>query len=350
MELWINPQCYGLIENNSRAFKGNLRIIVEYYLGDFIFSIIIMNRIKTYIQYFKKAVSNAANLNESLPYHIGYAIAKQHMEDLALVSQIPGVLDEKSDKEKVIVSLTTHGERINNVFKSIESIFHQSHKANKVVLYLSDKEFKGKELPLLLQNQIKRGLEVHYVKDIRAYTKLIPAIKEFPEATIITIDDDYMYPINTIERLIQANKEHPNAVCCHASRAIKLANEKELQPYSTFPQVFPKKLETDVSYMAEGFGAVLYPAHCMHEDVIKDELFMKLSPLADDLWYKCMEILVDTPVYQLPRNRTWFSNMYSDETVQDMALGNQNILENKNDPQLKAIFDYYNLYEKLRKK
>ncbi|MDO4186069.1 MAG: hypothetical protein Q4D30_06260 [Bacteroidales bacterium] len=309
-----------------------------------------MGRIKAFIQHLKKAVSNAAYLNESLPYHVGYAIAKQHMEDLALYSQIPGVTEGNVGNSEVIVSLTTHGERIYNVFRAIESIFQQSVKANKVILYLSDKEFKDKELPALLKNQMKRGLEVHYVRDIRAYTKLIPAIKEFPDATIITIDDDYMYPINTIERLIKAHQEHPNAVCCHASRAIIIANEKELKPYSTFPQIFPKKLETDIPYMAEGFGAVLYPPHCMHEDAVKDELFMKLSPLADDLWYKCMELLVDTPVYQLPRNRTWFSTMYSDETVQDLALANQNVNENKNDMQLKAIFDHYNLYSKLRTK
>lgn len=306
-----------------------------------------MGKIKAYIKHLKKAISNAAYLNESLPYYVGYAIARQHMEDLALHSNTLGVVCKENDENDVIVSLTTHGARIYNVFKAIESIFCQSVKANKVILYLSDEEYKGKELPALLQNQMKRGLEVHYVKDIRAYTKLVPAIKEYPEATIITIDDDYIYPINTIETLLKAHKEHPEAVCCHASRAIKLANENELLPYSSFPQIFPAKLETDVSYMAEGFGAVLYPARCMHEDVVKDELFMKLSPLADDLWYKCMELLVDTPVYQLPRNRTWFSTMYSDETVQDMALANQNVKEDKNDPQLKAIFDYYNLYEKL---
>lgn len=33
--------------------------------------------------------------------------------------------------------------------------------------------------------------------------------------------------------------------------------------------------------------------------------------------------------------------------MQDMALANLNVNENKNDPQLKAIFDYYNLYTKL---
>lgn len=309
-----------------------------------------MGKIKTYIQHLKKAISNAAYLNESLPYYIGYSIAKQHMEDMALNSNVLGVADKNQYNCELIVSLTTHGERIYNVFKAIESIFQQSVKANKVILYLSDKEFKDKELPALLQNQMKRGLEIHYVKDIRAYTKLIPAIKEYPEATIITIDDDYMYPINTIERLIKAHKEYPKAVCCHASRGIKMSSDSELQPYSTFPQIFPKKLETDISYMAEGFGAVLYPPHCMHEDAVKDDLFMKLSPLADDLWYKCMELLVDTPVYQLPRNRTWFSTMFSDETVQDLALANQNVNENKNDLQLKAIFDYYNLYNKLRTK
>ena len=306
-----------------------------------------MGIIKAYIKHLKKAISNAACLNESLPYYIGYVVARQHMEDLALSSQTSGIVSKENTNDEIILSLTTHGERIHSVFRTIESVFQQSKRANKVVLYLSREEFEGKELPVLLQKQMKRGLEVHYVKDIRAYTKLIPAIKEYPEATIITIDDDYIYPINTIETLLDAHKEHPEAVCCHASRAIKLTKEKELLPYSSFPQIFPKKLETDVSYMAEGFGAVLYPAHCMHEDVVRDELFMKLSPLADDLWYKCMELLVDTPVYQLRRNRAWFSTMYSDETVQDMALANQNVKEDKNDPQLKAIFDYYNLYEKL---
>ena len=306
-----------------------------------------MGFVKAYIKHLKKAVSNATNLNESLPYYIGYVLARQRMEELALYSQTSGIACRENADNDIIVSLTTHGERIYSVFRAIESIFQQSQKVNKVVLYLSREEFGGKKLPVLLQRQMKRGLEVHYVKDIRAYTKLIPAIKEYPEATIITIDDDYIYPINTIETLIDAHTEHPEAVCCHASRALKLASEKELLPYSSFPQIFPKKLETDVSYMAEGFGAVLYPAHCMHEDVIKEELFMKLSPLADDLWYKCMELLVDTPVYQLPRNRMWFSTMYSDEAVQDMALANQNVKEDKNDPQLKAIFDHYKLYKKL---
>lgn len=190
-------------------------------------------------------------------------------------------------------------------------------------------------------------MEIRYVKDIRAYTKLIPALRDFPDSTIITVDDDYMYPVDAVEKLVRAHKKNKKAVCCHASRAILMDTGKKIKPYSTFPQIFPKVCESDISYMAEGFGMVLYPQHCMYKDVTNDELFMELSPLADDLWYKCMQLMAGTPVVQLPRTRAWFSEMYSDESVQDMALANQNVNENKNDPQLKAIFDHYNLYTKL---
>lgn len=305
-----------------------------------------MSKIKEFIRLIKKAISNSAYQEETTLYQIGCVSMRMYMETLANNPDSPKLKPSTTD-EQIIVSLTTHGQRINNVHKTIESIFHQSFKASKIILYLSDKEFESEELPILLQNQQKRGLEIHYVKDIRAYTKLIPAIREYPNATIITIDDDYMYPINTLERLVMAHHKYPKAVCCHASRRIELSRSKSLKPYSTFPQAFPSKYDTDKNYMAEGFGAVLYPPYCMYEDVTNDELFMKLSPLADDLWYKCMQLLVDTPVVQLPRNRTWFSTMYSDETVQDIALSNQNVSENKNDIQLKAIFDYYNLYDKL---
>lgn len=306
-----------------------------------------MSKLKSIFSLIKKTILNSYYQEETILYQIGYVTARRQLETYANNVNSP-VLVPTSDKEEIIVSLTTHGERIYNVFKAIESIFQQSYKVSRIVLYLSDQEFKNKELPILLQNQQKRGLEIHYVTDIRAYTKLIPALQEYPEATIITIDDDYMYPINAIERLVHAHRLYPNAVCCHASRALKLDETCALLPYSSYPQIFPSKYESDKSYMAEGFGAVLYPPHCMHPDVTNKEVFMKLSPLADDLWYKCMQLLVDTPVVQVPRNRSWFSTMYSDETVQDIALANDNVNNNRNDSQLKAIFDYYNLYEKLK--
>lgn len=307
-----------------------------------------MSKLLAYIKLVKKAISNSANQNESLLYYIGYAVRKQWLENEALSSKKQGIAEVQKNK-CIIVSLTTHGQRINTVYKAIESIFQQTMKANKVVLYLSEREFCGKELPILIQNQMRRGLEIRYVKDLRAYTKLIPAICEFPDDIIITIDDDYMYPVDTIEKLVSTHNGYQKSVICHASREIKLRSSTQLCSYSSFSQIFPQEPTESISYLAEGFGAVLYPPHCMHEDVIKEEIFMKLSPLADDLWYKCMQLLVGTTVVQIPRNRTWFSTMYSDDTVQDIALANQNVNENKNDPQFTALFDYYNLYKLFNK-
>lgn len=305
-----------------------------------------MSMIREYIRLVKRAVANSAYQDESFLNKMGFVCKRQYLEECALNSKDMGVAQHEED-ESIIVSLTTYDRRIFSVYRTIESIFQQSYKVSKVVLYLSDKEFDGEEPPLLLQKQMKRGLEIRYVKDIRAYTKLIPALRDFPDSTIITVDDDYMYPVDAVEKLVRAHKKNKKAVCCHASRAILMDTGKKIKPYSTFPQIFPKVCESDISYMAEGFGMVLYPPHCMYKDVTNDELFMELSPLADDLWYKCMQLMAGTPVVQLPRTRAWFSEMYSDESVQDMALANLNVNENKNDPQLKAIFDYYNLYTKL---
>lgn len=305
-----------------------------------------MSKIKEFIRLVKKAITNSAYQDEKFLNQMGLVCKRQYMEECALNMTDMGV--SRCEKEEVIVSLTTHGNRLYSVFRTIESVFQQSYKVSKVILYLSDKEYENVEMPLLLQNQMKRGLEIHYVKDTRAYTKLIPALREYPNATIITIDDDYIYPIDSVEMLMRAHKRFPDAVCSHASRAILLDSKGELKPYRTYPQIFPKTYDTDKSYMAEGFGMVLYPPGCMHDDVVRDDVFMKLSPYADDLWYKSMQLLVGTPVVQLPRNRSWFNTMYSDEAVQDIALANTNVNENRNDSQLKAIFDYYNLYQKLK--
>ena len=106
--------------------------------------------------------------------------------------------------------------------KSIESIFNQTYKANKIVLYISKDHFTTSTLPHSLLKQQKRGLEIRFVKDIGPYTKLIPALKEFPNANIITIDDDYMYPFDMIEKLVKAHLLNPQATSRRAQSSLAL--------------------------------------------------------------------------------------------------------------------------------
>lgn len=43
-----------------------------------------------------------------------------------------------------------------------------------------------------------------------------------------------------------------------------------------------------------GYGGILYPPKALYKDVIKDDLFLKLSPKADDLWFWFCGILNNT--------------------------------------------------------
>ena len=304
-----------------------------------------MKKIKSYISQIKKSILNTSYLNENLQTSIKHQVQRQHLNELMLKSCESGISEELISDNEVVVSLTTYGLRINTVFLAIESIFQQTLKANQVVLYISEKQFNSDNIPISLKKQEQRGLKIRYVKDIGPYTKLLYAIKGHPDNIIITIDDDYIYPSDTIEKLVRAHSNNPKAICCHHSRIITKKDSHNLNRYESFPMTFKAEDSISSNYLAEGFGGVLYPPHSLHDDLFNEELFMKLSPHADDLWFKAMELLNRTPVLQIARNKSWIYEMSRIESVQDTGLLNINVIGSKNDSQLKALFDYYHLYE-----
>ena len=129
-----------------------------------------------------------------------YQDQAQHLTFLALNSQEKGVAEGAEGGTEIIVSLTTHGRRIYEVYLAIESIMQGSRKPDRIVLWLSS-DIQGVSLPLTLLKQMKRGLIVKFTEDIGPYTKLVPALTEYPDSVIVTIDDDILYPYDTLELL-----------------------------------------------------------------------------------------------------------------------------------------------------
>ena len=300
----------------------------------------------------KSTLTNTYAINDlehKVKQHVSFELMRQKMIDSVLTNREKGIIEESAEGERYVVSLTTHGERIEKVFQAIESVFLQSRKANKVVLYLSEDELLMKELPITLEKQVERGLTIKYVKDFGPYTKLIPALHDFPDANIITVDDDQIYSFNMIDRLVRAHHTYPQAVCYNYARKIKLKDQNHFAPYLSFEHVFNSSYSTSPTYLALGYNGVLYPAHSLHPDVTNEELFRKLSPYADDIWYKAMELLQGTPVVALPRCKSWTDMIFEDLSMQETALILINIDQGKNDDQFKAVFDHYNLYHALTK-
>ena len=137
--------------------------------------------------------------------------------------------NNKRDFE-LIVTLTTIPSRIDNIWITLESIFRQSYKPDRIMLWLSDEEFNGIVLPNSLLQLKARGLEINYCENLRSHNKYYHTVVNNPNATIITVDDDIIYTENMIANLMQMHTEFPGAVCSNMTHLVTYQDGK-LVPY-----------------------------------------------------------------------------------------------------------------------
>lgn len=110
------------------------------------------------------------------------------------------------NKEQVIVSLTTYSNRIGNIPVVLDSIFAQTRTPDKVVLNLAYEDV----IPENVQRYIDiHSVEINRVSDTKVYKKLIPTLKKYPDDCIITIDDDFIYPLGMIEDFVSVHNQYP---------------------------------------------------------------------------------------------------------------------------------------------
>lgn len=261
-----------------------------------------------------------------------------HLKYSSLNSKEIGISNKK-DLE-LIISLTSYSTRVSEVYLVIESLFNQSLKADKIILWLDKNEFSDETIPFTLRNQIKRGLEIKYCKNIKSYKKLIPTLKMYPNSTIITVDDDILYPIDFVENFILNHKKYPNVVLCNIGREIPTDKEKRkfYKNWNYTKQISQPKKEI----IPIGAGGVLYPPHCFYQDILDEEKFMNLAPSADDIWFKAMTLKNNVESMVLGDINKYLKKIIVLEEAQEIALFNENI--RKNDEQIKNIFEKYNLF------
>ena len=270
-----------------------------------------------------------------------------YLRDKTLNSHEPGVSEEKCCESELVVSLTTFGKRIYDVYLAIESIMQGSVKPNRIVLWLSEEEFKGKTLPRTLELQKKRGLQVEYCEDIRSYTKLIPALKQYPDSCIITIDDDAMYEFDVVERLLESHLDHPEAVCACRMHRVGLDENGKLKGYLNWDWDIVQSEGASPQLFPTGVGGVLYPPHCFSDDVFHEEVFMSICPYADDVWFYAMELMHGTPAVKTYTGKKYYFVDIPSYAINSLSAENTNAVNCRNDVQIKAVFERYKLYDKL---
>lgn len=263
--------------------------------------------------------------------------------ELSLCSDVIGITDKQYCDYPVIVTLTSYGNKIQQVGLAIESLMHQTIKPNKIVLCLSE-EFEGK-LPIVLEHQRERGLEILFCKDIRSYTKLIPTLRKYPQSIIISIDDDIIYPVDFVEYLIMAYNNNPKKVYFYYGHTITLDRKGQVIPYKEWIRRPAKG--SSIFNLPTGVDGILYPPGCFHEDICKEKLFMELCPYADDLWFKAMTLLKGVECEQVERVEDVKRDFVHLDAADRFALSTINNGKNMNDVQWNRLWEKYELWKCL---
>lgn len=246
-----------------------------------------------------------------------------------------------SNDVKVVASLTTFPSRVDQIWIVIESIFRQEVKPDIILLWLSKDEFADKSvLPQNLLNLERRGLQIRFCEgNLMAHKKYFYAMRLFPDAAIVTLDDDMIYPNDLFYRLIKANERFPTSICCAIGRKINSLNGK-ISFYHNWEYVRKNTLPS-FDIIPIGSGGVLYPPASLSPELFNKDLLMQMSLKTDDLWLKVMSVLNKTKVVCIGGEYSRFHIPVIQKNK--VSLMDTNIGEFQNDKNFKRLVEYYQI-------
>lgn len=248
-------------------------------------------------------------------------------------------LAEETRTPRIIVSITSYPARIQVVSQVLERMLVQTLRPDKVVLWLSKEQFPNRErdLPEQLLDLRADGMEIGWCDgDLKAYKKVLPSLREYPDDIIIIIDDDLVYRVDFVENLYKAHLKHPEAIIASRVHQITFDEDGRIAPYETWQ----KECEYGVGEIKEdwfftGGAGTLFPPKVLPEDVFDEAVITQLCPYADDIWLNIHAAMQHVPIVNIANNNHL---TYIAGTQVDCLY---DINKEQNDVQLKRIVEHY---------
>lgn len=198
-----------------------------------------------------------------------------------------------SDHSDVIVSMTSYPARIRGAWVSLESLFRQNFRPFTLVLVLAEAQFPGKKLPLMIRLMIRKGLKILWVKeDNRSWDHLWPAYAAYPDASIISVDDDKVFPTDLVRVLVEASQRHPGTII--GSRGWEMRLEGQELRFGEGWVRANLATPSHALFIPPGNGS-LYPPNSLPQVAGDTQLMRDVCPRADDVWYWGMARIAGTP-------------------------------------------------------
>lgn len=231
-----------------------------------------------------------------------------------------------NQNQQLIVSLTSFPDKIGGLHLTVKSVLNQTHQADLVVIWLATSQFPNgiDDVPLSLRNMLSEKCQICWCEDMRSYKKLIPTLAKFPEAIIVTVDDDTIYEQTLLEKLLRGYAEHPD--CIVVSRATKFHSCNEVLFHDDGGCTYWEQ----PSYLNKlvGCSGCLYPPELFDPMVLDYETAKKLAPTSDDIWFWLMGVKAGTKVYRI-KDGDWYPK-HNPINAETMPLSQVNDVDDGN--------------------
>lgn len=237
----------------------------------------------------------------------------------------------------LILTLTSYPPRFATLDKTLRSLLDQTIRPDRTILWIAAHDVDS--LPESVRALEPFGLEIRTCDDLRSFKKLVPALQAFPDSYFVTADDDVYYPPQWLESLVAESRAAPGHVIGARVHLAGLSADGMLLPYACWELATSRRSadDTRTRLFPTGVGGILYPPGAFVGDVLDERLFTTLCPHGDDIWFFWMARLAGAGHR---RARDWF-DIISWPQSQDVALCNENLFNDRNDAQIRAMEAHY---------
>ena len=271
------------------------------------------------------------------PLHGGFrdvpGVLMQHHAQKRWDERVPGRAHGLA--HPLIVSLTSYPPRFPTLALTLKCLLTQSVAADRVVLWVTREDFGL--LPAEVIDLRDEGLDIRLAPELRSFKKLVPALQAHPDAFIVTADDDVSYASDWLARLVSRYRPARREIVAARVHRIVIDETGQPLPYARWRFDIKPGAASPLN-LATGVGGILYPPGSLHADATNAELFLRLCPTHDDLWFYMMTRRAGFRVAKAGPRQRFISWAGSQQT----ALQHVNVVEGGgNDVHFRRLIEHF---------
>tara|TARA_R110001599_G_C12223766_1_gene657519 strand:+ start:253 stop:1134 length:882 start_codon:yes stop_codon:yes gene_type:complete len=282
-----------------------------------------------------------ASLKVKFEWYSNRVLSEIYLKKVILFSKFKKKAEKHNLPKKLIISLTSYKPRFFTLYPTILSLAQQKFAPDVIVLWVSEEDYGY--LPddiIKLQGSVNNINTIFIISktiDIGPYTKIIPALENYDDYFIVTADDDIYYPNWWLKYLIAEYNGDSNEIICYLAHEITFdVHTNDIKSYGAWIKNKSNNVDRLLGFPL-GVGGVLYPPNSLDELVTKSDIFLKESPMADDIWLFWMARLNNSVTKKTKKN---FKAVCWPES-QKVGLLTNNVQNNKNDEKIKNMLDAF---------